>query len=146
MLYKLMTISVIGTCSAETEHSSVRSYDGPDEFLKTDRLEAGAAVLDLRPIADLYDEGEVIRMVIAAPMVDFRLHQGQIKRIGDLMPAGDLMWKVAENFGFDETAIRADTDPPGPLDYVSLPTYLAYWRSRGARIGIWNGKIDWEEE
>lgn len=37
-------------------------------------------------------------------------------------------------------------DEPGPFDRVNVPTYMAWWKSRGARIGIVDpkGRIVWE--
>jgi hypothetical protein len=101
----------------------------------------GAYVLDKRPAIELHGAG----CSLNSPMVDATLPEGQesplhVERENLAAMAPGLAGE------FQLFAVRKLVQPAWRgLDMVCVATYVAHWRSLGARVGrIRNRVVDWE--
>lgn len=136
----------------------ISGYDTPESFVNAlSRGEkssypplGGVPVLDKRAV--LRDQPA---LAIKSPLVDVDLEDGAIDRI-DTGSARALLPGLSGQFetlaGMAIVHALAGKKEPGPLDSISLATFIEWWTSRGARLGhmdddgltiIWNDK---EEE
>lgn len=150
MKYDLVTISMRGTCSAETQHESLSTYEPLDTFLERHAkdLKPGCLILDLRFLEKL-PASQAARLAVAAPMVDFSIKDnGTVKRMANLVGDDPFMRKVVKDFGFNPDRSMPTDGEPGPLDQVSRERLAAWWQVRGGRIGYWTGEGDivWEPQ
>jgi len=132
------------------DHSTLSGYDNPDTR-KPEPDEEGIAALDLRPVLE-----KEPYLAIESPMVDVSFQDEEVERFAELVGKEDLPFALAPAMGFGAIGALAvlevvkKTDRPagqyGPLDSISLPFYLHWWREHGAPIGtVKDGAIQWEE-
>lgn len=131
----------------------ISGYDSPESFERAlERAEkdsypplAGVPVLDKRAVLNEHPE-----FSLRSPLVDVDLPNGKVDRI-DTRAARNMLPGLSG--GFDVLAAAAicheGKEEPGPLDSVSLRDYVAWWVSRGARLGhmdetglriVWNSE------
>ena len=134
--------------------STLSGYDSPESFAETlgSREEAerfeGTIVLDKREAVERRP-GDVV----SSPMVDVRLAPGEVSRFAEYVrglsashreSVGTMLGALPETAMPGLAALALADDDFGGLDYVSVPAYVAWWQSRGARVGIvQDGRIAW---
>ena len=101
----------------------------------------GAYVLDKRPAIDRHGSG----CSLNSPMLDATLPEGQESPLDVEMLSLAAMAPGLEG-EFQILAVRKLEQPAWRgLDMVCVGTYVAHWRSLGARVGrIRNRVVDWE--
>ena len=133
-----------------SSQSTLSGYDSPERFerelsKRSDYDFDGAPVVDMIAVVTL-------RLSLLCPIPDPDLEEGEVSRIGSL--EGNIMVDAMKRepgntYGMLAVAQQAhasQSTEPGPLDKVSVPAYVAYWRNAGARIGRVTGTtITWEE-
>jgi len=144
----------VGEC--KYGQGSISGYEDPESFVArfakprqgcTDDLPGfyeGCPVIDLRAAVT-----KDWRLAIAAPLVGLTLDDEEV----DQCPTPSAMFAgaVADNgFGtllrIHKAARSIAPKQPGPLDSVSVPKFIEWWRSRGARIGVIKSEqIVWED-
>jgi hypothetical protein len=130
----------------------ISGYDSPESFerqLSRGEEEnypplSGVPVLDKRVILEKHPEYS-----FRSPLVDVDVRDGEVDRV-NTESARSMLPRLSG--GFDVMAAAAiaheGRKDPGPLDSVSVRDYIAWWVSRGARLGYMDeeGKrIQWEE-
>jgi hypothetical protein len=120
--------------------------NGPDEFLAYipkhyDPGEVdGCIVIDKREVLER-SPGLAIR----APMCKAALSDREIDRFRDIKDVGSsfALQAFAQGDGHQRglaalaaISLADSTEEPGSLDFVSPAAYAAWWRKRGARVGV----------
>lgn len=109
----------------------------------------GVPVLDKRAAIETekgYD------WVFKSPMVDVRLPDGEVSKLGEVSP---IMMPAVAAYGcigiLAETRKCQAARKAGPLDDVSVSEYIQGWIEHGARYGVFtvnpdgSGKITWRD-
>lgn len=132
---------------------NIYGYDNPESFERAltrgekDQYPnlAGVPVLDKREVLREHPEYS-----FRSPLVDADVKDGEVHRL-DTDAARRMLPGLSG--GFDTLAALAITHEgkaePGPLDTVSVGDYVAWWTSRGARVGRMDGeglRILWEDQ
>ena len=119
---------------------------GPDEFLRLipehyDPSEVdGCIIIDKRDVLE-----QKPGLAIRAPMCKANLSDDQIDRLSDIKGVEESLVLQAFARGSAEQrglaalaaiSIANTSKEPGPLDFVSPTAYAAWWKERGARVGV----------
>lgn len=142
------------TCKAGV---AVQGYESPESFCK--RLEAGHYSKEPDPISfedcPVLDKCSLLRkkpmLAIASPLPSASLEAGEVDRLDTRhsFVAQAMASDSGNGFGqlvrAHEACTKARPKEPGPLDSISIPDYVQWWRARGARVGrIQGSSIVWE--
>lgn len=143
--------------SERTSHgsskSSISGYDSPESFEPTKSVYSDTefegtpvidkcAVLTRKPF-----------LAIKSPLVNVDLADGEEDRLSTAELQGSIVGQAVmsgppNEFGtFAALQVRHNKTSfePGPLDSISVPAFIEWWRSHGARIGtIHDNTIHWE--
>jgi len=147
--YKLLGIALAGAYLEGTSHGDKTSCTTYDTHLERyyGRLVEGGIVIDKRPCGlDTIYAG-----VMRGPLVDVTLSPGTVKRFSEIQRAANplfLAGLLQSGWGplLAHGMFAEPIDDYGSLDTVSLDLYIAYWGSRGARIGYRKGtEIHWTD-
>ena len=131
----------------------ISGYDTPQSF---ERALARGEKQEYPPLAGLpvLDKREVLKETPAlsfrSPLVDVDLEDGTIDRL-DTHAARSMLPGLSGGFEvLAASAIVHEGKPePGPLDSVSVGDYIAWWRSRGAKLGRMSEdglRIVWQDD
>lgn len=169
---KLISFAAIGTIDYQSYDSSCRNChisgtpSDPDQFIKPyhwwadekdvmsthwdslDIPDEGVPVLDKRAAIETNDG---YRWVFKGPILDCRLPDGEISRLGEVSP---IMLPAIVAYGMVGALVEnkkaAQSNHAGPLDYVSVSEYIQGWKEHGAKVGVFkldsngNGYITWD--
>jgi hypothetical protein len=138
-------------------YSSSWYLRGPDEFVRLipehydPREVDGCFVIDKREVLDKQPG-----LALRAPMCKAMLGEGEIDRFRDIAGVEDslVLQAFAQGDGHQRglallaaVSLADKSDEPGPLDFVGPVAYAAWWRERGARVGVLRCEpsphIDW---
>jgi len=135
--FKVLTISVSGSCSGEGFYKEMRStttglYGVEENF---GRVEIGGYIMDLRPVPN------PVPAVIRGPLLGLSLKPDEVESLSDEDLSSSLFVQAVKSepgnaFGqilHLEDACRKRGF--SSLDKVGINVWLQYWRDHGARIG-----------
>jgi len=148
-----------GVSDSGNPFSSSWYLDGPDAFLRSipghydPREVDGCLVVDKRELLDAKPG-----LAYRSPMCKATLHDGEINRFRDFGNVADSL--VLHAFAQGDSQQRGlaalaavslvANGEPAPLDFLSPVAYAAWWRKRGARVGVLRCEpaphIEWVEE
>ena len=140
--------------STGSTKSSISGYDSPESFMAdkpsyTDVEFEGTPVIDKCAVLSRKPS-----LAIKSPLVNVDLADGEEDRLSAAAVAGSMVYQATSQdpgnafgaLGRVHIAHAKASPEPGPLDSISVPAFIEWWRSHGARIGtIHDNTIHWED-
>ncbi len=135
--FKVLTISVTGSCSGEGFYKGMRStttglYGIEENF---GRVEIGGYIVDLRPVPN------PVAVVLKGPLLSLSLKPDEVESLSDEALNSSLFAQAVKSepgnaFGqalhFEDVCRKQGFSS---LDKVGINVWLQYWRDHEARIG-----------